>query len=111
MTPAERALWQELRCRKLGVMFRRQEPVSGYIVDFYASPVQVAVEVDGNVHDEQIAYDERRNDKLQSLNVRVLRFRNEDVFNDRERVVARIREVVDERLRSMPFRVTRVRPP
>lgn len=93
MTPAERVLWQELRCRKLGVMVRRQEPVSGYIVDFYASPVQVAVEVDGTVHDQQVAYDARRDHKLQSLNVRVLRFRNEDVFNDRDRVVARIRRL------------------
>jgi very-short-patch-repair endonuclease len=35
MTPAERVLWQELRANKLGVHFRRQQIMAGFIVDFY----------------------------------------------------------------------------
>jgi very-short-patch-repair endonuclease len=35
MTPAEKLLWQELRANKLGVHFRRQQVIAGFIVDFY----------------------------------------------------------------------------
>jgi very-short-patch-repair endonuclease len=35
MTPAEKLLWQELRAKKLGIHFRRQQVIVGFIVDFY----------------------------------------------------------------------------
>jgi very-short-patch-repair endonuclease len=34
MTPAEKILWQELRGNKLGVHFRMQQVIAGFIVDF-----------------------------------------------------------------------------
>jgi len=38
MTPAEKILWEELRGSKLGVRFRRQQVIQGFIVDFYCHP-------------------------------------------------------------------------
>ena len=41
MTPAEKILWEELRAKKLGVRFRRQQIIQGFIVDFYCHPVKI----------------------------------------------------------------------
>ena len=48
MTPAEKLLWQEVRAKKLGVRFRRQQVIQGFIVDFYYHKSALVVEVDGN---------------------------------------------------------------
>ena len=40
MTPAEKILWEELRANKLGVHFRRQQVIQGFIVDFYCHPLR-----------------------------------------------------------------------
>ena len=53
MTTAEKLLWQELRANKLGVHFRRQQVIQGFIVDFYCHKAALVVEVDGDIHDLQ----------------------------------------------------------
>ena len=53
MTPAEKILWQELRSNKLGIHFRRQQIIAGFIVDFYCHKGGLVVEVDGDIHDLQ----------------------------------------------------------
>ena len=60
MTPAEKILWQELRANKLGVHFRRQQVIEGFIVDFYCHKAALVVEVDGDIHDLQQEEDARR---------------------------------------------------
>ena len=51
MTPAEKLLWQQIRAKKLGVRFRHQQVIQGFIVDFYCHRAGLIVEVDGDVHD------------------------------------------------------------
>ncbi len=53
MRPAEKILWQELRANKLGVHFRRQQVIAGFIVDFYCHKMGLVLEVDGDIHDLQ----------------------------------------------------------
>lgn len=53
MTPAEKHLWHEVRNKKLGVHFRRQQVIDGFIVDFYCHHAALVVEVDGDIHDLQ----------------------------------------------------------
>jgi len=50
MTPAETIFWQELRGNKLGVRFRRQQVIAGFIVDFYCDQPGLVIELDGSVH-------------------------------------------------------------
>lgn len=50
MIPAEKLLWQEVRAKKLGVRFRRQQIIQGFIVDFYCHKAALVVEVDGDIH-------------------------------------------------------------
>ena len=45
MTPAEKLLWKEVRAKKLGVRFRRQQVIAGFIVDFYCHKAALVVEV------------------------------------------------------------------
>ena len=82
MTWAEKALWRELRDRKLaGVKFRRQQPLGPYILDFYCPDLKLAVELDGGQHDfdEERSHDLARTKFLEELGLKVLRFWNSQV--------------------------------
>jgi very-short-patch-repair endonuclease len=82
-TPSERAAWQVLRNRGChGLKFRRQQPLRGYIVDFYCAELRLALEIDGPVHwqsEKRFAYDLERVEALENHGVRVLRIRPQDV--------------------------------
>ena len=94
MTPAEKILWQELRANKLGVHFRRQQVIQGFIVDFYCHKAALVVEVDGDVHDLQKEEDERREKVLSALGLKIVRFRNDEVVRNVSMVVGKIREML-----------------
>ena len=94
MTPAEKLLWQELRANKLGVHFRRQQIIAGFIVDFYCHKAALVVEVDGDIHDLQKEEDARREEVLREMGLTIVRFRNEAVTKDLPAVVERIRSLI-----------------
>jgi very-short-patch-repair endonuclease len=90
-TAAEAVLWSALRRQKLcGLPFRRQHPVGRFILDFYCPRKKLCVELDGPVHDGREIMDQARTDALATLNIRVLRFRNEEVLSDLPSVLRRI---------------------
>lgn len=93
-TPTERTLWSLLRGRALGVHFRRQHPIAGFIVDFVALRQRVIVEVDGGIHDEQVAYDQARDRVLEGLGFKVVRVKNTDVESCPDLVRSRIVEAL-----------------
>ena len=94
MTPAEKLLWQEVRAKKLGVRFRRQQIIAGFIVDFYCHKAALVVEVDGDIHDLQKEEDERREKVLREMGLRIVRFGNDEV-------VSRLSTVVAEKIREL----------
>ncbi|MFH7028698.1 MAG: endonuclease domain-containing protein [Heteroscytonema crispum UTEX LB 1556] len=90
-TPAEKLLWQKLRQKQvLGFKFRRQHAIDRFIVDFYCHEAQLVVEVDGGIHDYTQEEDAIRQKFLESLGLRVIRFRNEEVLKEIEGVVEAI---------------------
>jgi len=91
MTPAEKVLWNELRANKLGVRFRRQQVIAGFIVDFYCHKAALVVEVDGDIHDLQQEEDARREKALSALGLRIVRFGNDEVLRELSTVVEKIR--------------------
>ena len=95
MTPAEKILWEELRANKLGVHFRRQQVIQGFIVDFYCHKAGLVIEVDGDIHDLQKEEDERREKVLRELGLRIVRFGNDEVGRNLSAVVGRIRTQVE----------------
>jgi very-short-patch-repair endonuclease len=79
MTGPEKRLWSRLRARQLqGIKFRRQHGIGPYIVGFYCPEQSLVIEVDGDSHAdaEQIQRDQRRDRYLQSIGLRVVRYRN-----------------------------------
>jgi very-short-patch-repair endonuclease len=80
MTPAEKVLWQELRANKLGVHFRRQQIIQGFIVDFYCHKVGLVVEIDRDAHDLQQEEDARREKALSALGLRIVHFGNDEAM-------------------------------
>jgi len=81
-TAAEAAAWVLLRDRRcLGLKFRRQHVIRGFIVDFYCAELRLAVEVDGAVHVDrtQAEYDEARSRALAHAGINVVRIRNDQV--------------------------------
>jgi very-short-patch-repair endonuclease len=102
MPPAEKLLWPHLRNRRLAnCKFRRQYGIDRYVIDFYASEIKLAIEIDGPTHDSPEArkYDAIRQAFIESTGATVLRFRNWRVYNDRENLLREIEETVD-RLRQ-----------
>lgn len=69
----ERVLWQALRCGRLGVQFRRQVVLQGFIVDFFTPAARLVVEVDGAHHARQRGADKRRDRALAEAGLTVLR--------------------------------------
>lgn len=94
MTPAERILWQELRSNKLGVHFRRQQIIQGFIVDFYCHRAGLVVEVDGDIHDLQKEEDAMREKILSEMGLKIVRCRNDDVMKNLVAVVGRLMEMI-----------------
>jgi len=94
-TDAERILWGKLRNKQLtGVKFRRQQPIGGYIVDFVTFERKVVVELDGGHHKAQgqKEKDEARNLWLRRQGYEVIRFWDNEVFENLEGVLETIRE-------------------
>ncbi|MGE0501354.1 MAG: endonuclease domain-containing protein [Rhizobiaceae bacterium] len=93
LTEAELKLWNELRAHRLmGLSFRRQMPIAGFIVDFACPDKKIIVEIDGSQHGDEIAAmaDASRSHRLEQLGWTVLRFWNDDILRDLDNVCQHI---------------------
>ena len=90
MTNAESFLWAQIRKKQVkDCWFYRQKPIGVYIVDFYCPKAKLVIEVDGGHHfsSETTKYDKERDFYLSSLGIIVLRFTNDEVLRNIERVI------------------------
>ena len=94
MTPAETALWRELRGRRLaGLKFRRQHAIGPFIADFCCAACRLVVELDGAVHAQLRERDAARTQYLCEKGYRVLRFPNDAVLHRLEETLGEIERV------------------
>jgi very-short-patch-repair endonuclease len=95
-TPAEDFMWNLLRNRRfLGYKFRRQHPVAQkYILDFFCDELRLGLELDGDYHNsqDQKEYDEGRTYELTELGIKIIRFSNQEVLWETEKVLETIRD-------------------
>ena len=92
---AEKYIWKHVLSRnKQGVKFKRQRPISNFIVDFFAQEIGLIIEIDGNSHINKGDYDRMRQDKLESLGYTIIRFTEGDVINNLGDVIMQIQHVV-----------------
>jgi very-short-patch-repair endonuclease len=93
MTLPELILWKKLKDRKLfKTKFRRQHPIDIFIVDFYCHEHKLAVEIDGEIHMNNKAYDydSGRTNNLKKFGIKVLRFSNDQVIFKIDSVINKI---------------------
>jgi very-short-patch-repair endonuclease len=101
-TPAEKILWFHLRNRKLFEhKFLRQYPICVessfskrlyYIPDFYCHKVKLVVEADGPIHQFKKEYDKNRDEVLMALDLKIVRFENDQILNDIQNVLKTIKD-------------------
>jgi len=89
LTEEEMILWGRLKEKIANHKFRRQHPISNYIVDFYCHKLKLVIEVDGSIHssEENQKLDEIRQKNIEKPGLVVFRFTNEDVRNKIENVL------------------------
>ncbi len=91
-TEEEAILWTQLKNSQLGSKFRRQAGLGKYIVDFYCPSHKLVIELDGSQHlEENLNYDNRRTEYLNSLGLKVLRVWNNDIRGNLSGVIEEIR--------------------
>ncbi len=66
-------------------------------MDFYSADANLVIEVDGPVHEYTPAEDAIRQEYLESLGLRVLRYTNDTVFSALDDVVRQVREAITPR--------------
>ena len=96
-TKAEKLLWEKLRNNQLeGLKFRRQHPVNIYIADFYCHKFKLIIELDGDYHnqEEQKQKDEVRTEVLRLNDLKIIRFKNEEVEQDINQVLTTIKNKI-----------------
>lgn len=95
MTNAEALLWEKLRKSQLGgIHFRRQQILFGFIADFYCHSKRLVIEVDGDIHKEQLEEDREREAVFVQNGFRIIRFTNAQVENNIEEVLTGILGIV-----------------
>ena len=100
MTKAEAVLWKKLKDRNVfNTKFRRQHPVSIFIVDFYCHEYKLVIEVDGDIHNDEIAcqYDLGRTEVLNKFGLKVIRFTNNQILYSLDSVIKKIQREITER--------------
>jgi len=104
MTYHEKLLWEKLKGNQIsGIRFRRQHPIDLFIADFYCHKARLVVEVDGEIHNNKEEYDDGRSAEMEKYGIRVIRFTNNEVEKNIEKVVQEIETIVIERLKSPPW--------
>jgi leucyl-tRNA synthetase len=87
-----------------GYWFRRQKPLSNYIVDFYGPKPKLIIEVDGKIHEKQVSEDHKRQKALEALGFSFIRFSNEDALYRIDYVLRTILEWIDKHEKDTPSR-------
>ena len=96
-TKPEEILWQYLSNNKIkGLRFFRQYSVGPYILDFYCPKLRLGIEIDGESHDTSDVkiYDKERTEYLDGADIKILRFKNEEVVSNIEGVLSKIKKMI-----------------
>lgn len=97
-TPAEELLWNYLKGSQLGAKFRRQHPAAIYVLDFYCHQKKLGVELDGSIHqlEEVKINDKLREEVLSGLGIKIIRFTNNEVFENTAAVLDKIKNCLNQ---------------
>ena len=98
-TQSEIRLWKYLKGKQMmGYDFHRQKPIDDYIVDFFCNKLKLAIELDGFSHHVKEVYmkDLEKENKLNQLGIKVIRFQDSEVLHRIDNVIAVIQAYIEE---------------
>lgn len=103
-TDEEKKVWYQI-LKGRTPKFHRQRIIGNYIVDFYCPQLRLAIEIDGYQHfyEENIEYDSKRTEYIESQDIYILRFENTEVNKDIEYVRYIINNVCEAREKGLPI--------
>ncbi|AHJ27498.1 endonuclease domain-containing protein [Nodularia spumigena CS-584] len=104
ITKAEKLIWDNIRDRQLeNCKFRRQYSVDRFVIDFYSAELKLAIEIDGDSHFQNGAaeYDQARQEFMESVGIKFIRFTNNDVYGNLSGVLESIVQYIRD-LRTSP---------
>ena len=90
LTEEETILWSVLKGNRFTCKFRRQHSVGRFIADFYCPARKLIIEIDGSQHLENKEYDQERTNYFESLNIKVIRFWNNEIRQNLHGVLLKI---------------------
>ena len=112
-TVAKHAFWQMVRNRRfLNFKFRRQFPIEFeyddeyddikryFVADFYCHEKKLVVEIDGGIHESQKEYDKLREEIIEILGLKIIRYSNLDVLQNIDRCDEFSLSELDEKLKE-----------
>ena len=94
-TEAEKIIWEKIRENQIRHKICRQQIIDNYIVDFVCLPKKTIIEIDGPIHDFQKEADENRTLYLNSVGYEILRYTNEKVLDDPDKIAQEIAAFLD----------------
>ena len=95
-TDAENRIWNCLRNRRLnGHKFVREQVIGNYIADFVCREKKLIIEIDGSQHMDAVEYDNQRTQYLEKNGYNVLRFWNNEVFDNTNGVMESILNAIE----------------
>lgn len=100
-TKAEQLIREVLRKKQLWYIFLRQKMINSFILDFYCSNLLLWIEIDWESHKYQQDYDIQRDKKLRHIWIKIIRYKNEDVYRRLEWVRESIIEEIDIRYKEL----------
>jgi len=93
-TNAEKIIWENVRKNQLGYRFRRQHAVYHFIVDFICIEKKLIIEIDGVSHENKKDDDDEREKILTEMGFKVIRFSNDEVLGNCNKVIKRIKDIL-----------------
>lgn len=88
---AEALFWTAVRNRQfMNLKFKRQVPIDKYFADFVCEEKKIVIELDDPTHDQKMEKDAERTRILEAHGFRVIRFANEEIYEDLDAVLAEL---------------------
>ena len=102
-TESEKLFWKILNYKKFNLKFTRQKPIGRFILDFYCSKLLLAIEIDGGSHNKKENYDDGRDLYLEQRGIKTIRFKNEEIINNLEKVKKCLYQIISDRKNELEF--------
>jgi very-short-patch-repair endonuclease len=94
---SEVIFWKQVRAGTFHTIdFDRQRVIGNYIVDFYVKSLGLVIEIDGESHNNKEEYDEKREEFLTSLGLKIFKISTIQIHYDLDNVMKNLEDYIIE---------------